>query len=51
MHGKINPNNLYITDNTTINNRKGENGGFTSNKDNEEVEEEESDIYWEKNML
>jgi hypothetical protein len=47
MHEKTSPNNLYTTDNTTTNNRQGEDGNFTSIEKIEMDEKEDNKIQWE----
>jgi hypothetical protein len=42
MHEKTSPNNLYTIDNTTSNNKQGEDGDSTSNQNNEMDEEEDN---------
>jgi hypothetical protein len=48
MHEKTNLNNLYTINNTTTNNRQGEDGDFTSNEENKKFEKEDNNIQWEE---
>jgi hypothetical protein len=47
MHEKTNHSSLYVVDNTTTNNRQGEDGDFITNEDNE-MDEKESNIQCEE---
>jgi hypothetical protein len=44
MHEKTNPNRLYMVDNTTTNNRQGEDGDSIASEDNEVDEKENNNI-------
>jgi len=43
-HEKTSPSSLYVVDNTTINNRQGEDGNFIANEDNEVDGKEDNNI-------
>jgi hypothetical protein len=44
MHEKTSPSSLYVVDNTTINNRQGEDGNSIANEDNEVDGREDNNI-------